>query len=432
MDSQGSKPGYPRATLVIPGLLWLSQRKVVSNDGTSLSICVCKLRRPLGISKQQNINMNSCGDIDETEGKDTGDHHPLHKLVSFKQIPTDVISVIDNSSNQERLQLNSLKWSTTTPRGADLYAVDDCGDTFVFGRQVDDHIELMIYNWNSVSKKLESNPKPFLRLPNAPYMSSFSTQHITIGLGTIYVVAPRIPAENVNTNFNINCFDFYGRKASSFKFENKLEGESVIIIRIYNNCLWCAQYDPMTQPSHTLFYLRKFSPDGKLLSTFVIHQNVDVFCIDSYDNLYVVNWENNSNIITKYKLDTDSSGSDVDPHECLSLDASDKPELTGPFICKIYCDPVWDSLIVAGTDGFDFDAEYYTANCNVYEISKPSGWKTYHSNDHEANINEQCCLRVPFPSPRKICSFDTSKIPRFFLTKSTLIISDNRDTVCIE
>jgi hypothetical protein len=369
----------------------------------------------------------------------TDEYPPLHKLASLIQIPTDVISVIDDSSDRERLTLNSLKWSTTTPRGADLYAVDN-GDIFVFGRQVNDHLELTIYNFNSVSEKLESNPKPFLRQPNAPHpLSSFSTQQITIGPGFIYVVAPRIPAENFNTNFKIKCFDLHGRETSSLKIENKIEGESVIIIRMYNNFLWCAQYDLMTQPDHALFYLRKFSPGGKLLSTFVIHQHVGVFCIDPYDNLFMVNWkENNNNIINKYKLDPDSSG-DVEPHECLSLDAMVKPELTVPFICRMYCDPVWDSLIVVGTDEFDFDAENYTANCNVYEISKTSGWgacfpltplETHLPPSLETYL--PASLETHLPAPRKICSFDASNIPRYFLTGSTLIISDNHDTVCIE
>ena len=380
--------------------------------------------------------MNSCGDIGDTEAihstKDTGDHHPMHKLASLIQIPTDVIFVIDDSSDRERLTLNSLKWSTTTPRGADLYAVDSIQETFVFGRQVNDHLELTIYNFNSVSEKLESNPKPFLRQPNAHHpLSSFSTQQITIGPGFIYVVAPRIPAENFNTNFKIKCFDLHGRETSSLYIENKIEGESVIIIRMYNNFLWCAQYNLMTQPDHAVFNLRKFSPGGKLLSTFVIHQHVGVFCIDPYDNLYMVNWkENNNNIINKYKLDPDSSG-DVEPHECLSFDAMVKPELTVPFICRMYCDPVWDSLIVVGMDEFDFDAENYTANCNVYEISKTSGWRAcFPHTPLETHL--PASLETHLPASRKICSFDASNIPGYFLTGSTLIISDNHDTVCIE
>ena len=284
----------------------------------------------------------------------------LLKLQSLEVVPTDVISIIDVYCRRQRLSLSGVKWSTSSQQGL-LYDVFD--DIFVFGEEGGRFVELTIHKWNPTSSA-------FLRISGV--LTRFQNIHpfipmVAISRETVYIVTRK----QKSTFFQCDCFNFYGILKTSFDIQESFENSSNIKIQIFNDFLWVSQYQLVradSQPPKTdLTFLRKFSTLGKLLSTFVINQRVAIFCIDSSDE-YLYTYFSGYNTIFKFKLGCD--GKTDDNHRYFITNPTEQFSTDIHNIYQMYCDPVWNSLIVFANWGIysDHSQVKYDHRCSIYEI----------------------------------------------------------------
>jgi hypothetical protein len=168
--------------------------------------------------------------------------------------------------------------------------------------------------------------------------------------------------------FKIDCFNHYGHLESSFDLKESYDNSYNFQIKVYNNSLWVSQHklinriNPTEKSDRT--FLRKFSLDGRLLSTFIINDCVEYFCIDLLDCFYSYRW--GCHHMRKYKLETFKSNAQYpeiidQPTQSLCTDIR--------YVYRMYWDAVWNSLIVFA----NWDAQDYDHRCNIYEISMQEG-----------------------------------------------------------
>jgi hypothetical protein len=292
-------------------------------------------------------------------------HHNQDTLCSLQGIPTDVISIVDISSRRKRFGLSEMKWSAPVgvrvPWELSCFASDG-NSIFVFGRETNDDSDLSIYEWDEKTAEVSCVSQSFTRIFS--HQCRGSKWDITVGVGRVFIIQ-RSETPGI---YQINCFNNRGFLETSFEIKESYEKAWNVNIRVYNGFLWVCQRHLRNLVHQTektdKSFLRKFSIDGKLLSTFIISGNVKIYCIDPQEYIYTCGWGSGS--IHKYKLDECGGGDGGQDH--ITENPIEIITLNIRYIFQICCDPIWGSLIALAN--WDFAKDNYDNNYFIYEISK--------------------------------------------------------------
>ena len=136
-----------------------------------------------------------------------------------------------------------------------------------------------------------------LRIPMTNFVGS---DGVSILNQHIYVMEYDIQNARAGFFYKIHIFDRHGRCQHSFELKEMLPRTSpygydncTSFLKPFNNSLWISEGN---SPNKTL--LRELSPDGKLLSTFLVRESFIAFFIDSNRNLFAYN----SGYFHKFKM----------------------------------------------------------------------------------------------------------------------------------